>query len=280
MEGEVGEYRGRFAPTPSGPLHFGSLVAAVGSYLEAKSRGGQWLLRMEDLDTPRMVPGAAGDILQTLESFGFKWDGDVVWQSARTLAYRDAFDRLVQAGQVYACACSRTVQEGSNCARNCADANVSADRIRSWRVRGGKEAILWNDRLRGPQRDPPSGDFVVLRVDGVFAYQLAVAVDDAEQGVTDVVRGADLLDSTSRQIRLQRLLGLHEPGYLHLPIARDAGGEKLSKQTRAPAIRSGDAGQLAAALRFLGQAVPAEALSVEELWLWALVAWKPLSIPL
>ncbi len=235
---------------------------------------------MEDLDPPRVVPGAADEILRTLESFGFEWDGDVMWQSARAEAYRDALDRLRREGHVYACACSRAVQEGSGCARNCAETVVPPGQIRSWRVRGGAEAILWNDRLRGPQRDQAPGDFVVLRGDGVFAYQLAVVVDDAEQGITDVVRGADLLDSTSRQIRLQRLLGYSEPGYLHLPIARDASGEKLSKQTRAPAMRSGDTGQLAAALRFLGQAVPAQSLSIEELWLWALKEWRPERIPL
>ncbi len=280
MESEVGApYRGRFAPTPSGPLHFGSLIAAVASYLEARSRSGEWLLRMEDLDPPRVMPGAAGEILRTLESFGFEWDGDILWQSARTPAYRDAFERLRREGKAYACSCSRTVQEGSNCAKNCAAMNIDEVEIRSWRARGGQAGIKWNDRLRGPQHDPPPGDFVVLRGDGVFAYQLAVAVDDAEQGVTDVVRGADLLDSTSRQIRLQRLLGLPEPGYLHLPIARDSHGQKLSKQTRAPALRHGDAEQLAEALRFLGQPAPSESLSLQDLWQWSLQEWRPGRIP-
>lgn len=221
---------GRFAPTPSGPLHFGSLVAAVASYLDARSRGGRWLVRMEDIDTPRVVPGAADDILETLERFGFEWDGPVLYQSTRIDAYREALEQLKRAGAVYPCSCSRTTTAPCTC--------TSGPR---WRVRF------------------PGDDFTVLRADGIFAYQLAVVVDDAYQGITDVVRGADLLDSTPRQIHLQKLLGFPTPRYVHVPVVTNEKGEKLSKQTLAPALDVNAAPELLkAALRFLGQNVPAD----------------------
>jgi glutamyl-Q tRNA(Asp) synthetase len=214
---------GRFAPSPTGPLHFGSLVAAVASYVDARSKGGKWLVRMEDIDTPRVVPGADADILRTLEGFGFDWDGPVLYQSARTGAYRAALDQLRRNGFVYPCSCSRTTTAPCTC--------TSGSR---WRV-----------RFEGD-------DFTVLRADGIFAYQLAVVVDDAYQSVTDVVRGADLLDSTPRQIHLQKLLGLPTPRYRHVPVVVNDKGEKLSKQTLAPPLDpSNPAAQLEAALRFL-----------------------------
>lgn len=277
-------YRGRFAPTPSGPLHFGSLVAAVGSYLEAKRHSGAWLVRIEDLDPPRVVPGAAEQILRTLEAFGFEWHGPVMWQSERTAAYRESFEKLLAQSHAYPCACSRSFQEGSRCAGNCRQAAGVGQQIRSWRVRVPETEVCWKDRLRGAQCDHLSrdgGDFVVLRADGVFAYQLAVVIDDAEQGITDVVRGVDLLDSTARQICLQRHLEIPTPGYLHLPVAKNERGEKLSKQTRAQGIAaSGDAVQLASALRFLGQPAPSEPGSIRELWSWAVTEWRPKRIPL
>lgn len=221
---------GRFAPTPSGPLHFGSLVAAVASYLDARSRGGRWLVRIEDIDTPRVVPGSAANILDTLERFGFDWDGAVLYQSTRLDAYRDALEQLKRSGAVYPCSCTRTTTERCRC--------TTGSR---WRVRF------------------PGDDFTVLRADGIFAYHLAVVVDDAYQAVTDVVRGADLLDSTPQQMHLQKLLGLPTPRYVHIPLVTNEKGEKLSKQTLAPALDVKDAPRLLReALRFLGRSDPEE----------------------
>ncbi len=235
-------YRGRFAPSPTGPLHFGSLVTALASYLDARVSGGDWLVRMEDVDTPRCVPGAADSILHTLRAFGFEFAVPVVYQSERTELYRAAFERLRGDGFVYPCTCSRREVCG------CRDGVTNPDKPVAWRVRAPK----------GEGVD----DFIVLRSDELFAYQLAVVVDDADQGVTDVVRGADLLDSTPRQMLLQKMLGYPHPRYLHVPIVVNAAGEKLSKQTLAPAldlVRRGE--ELRAALRFLGQP---EADSLEE----------------
>jgi len=231
---------GRFAPSPTGPLHFGSLVTAVASYLDARSKNGRWLVRMEDLDTPRNVPGADVDILRTLEAFGFEWDGPVLYQSTRIDAYHDALEKLKQAGAAYPCSCTRTTTAPCTC--------TSGNR---WRVRFDGD------------------DFTVLRADGIFAYQLAVVVDDAFQGVTDVVRGADLLDSTPRQIHLQKLLGLATPRYEHVPLVVNDKGEKLSKQTLAPALDINRAPELLAeALEFLGRPyAPGE--TAADIWLWA-----------
>lgn len=283
---------GRFAPSPTGPLHFGSLLAAVGSYLDARAQGGRWLVRMEDLDPPRVQPGAADDILRTLESFGFAWDGAVLYQSTRTEAYRTAFDQLCAAGLVYPCGCSRkeladsalTGQGGSRYPGTCRS-GLAGRTPRAWRVRVANEVIRFTDRLQGlrEQRlDQEVGDFVIRRADGPFAYQLAVVVDDAAQQVTDVVRGADLLDSTPRQIYLHRLLELPAPTYLHLPVALDCSGQKLSKQTKAAPIQtSGAVGLLWEALRLLGQNPPRELqqASIPELWAWALPNWSVESIP-
>jgi glutamyl-Q tRNA(Asp) synthetase len=261
-------YRGRFAPSPTGPLHFGSLVAAVGSFLEAKSRSGEWLVRIEDLDPPRTVPGAADDILRTLEACGMAWDGAVVYQSARSDAYHAAVHALRQLGLIYPCACSR---------REIADSGIAGIEgyVYPGTCRGG--AVDREDGARAARRHPRRarrvrrpiqsciaqnveteiGDFVLYRADRVFAYQLAVVIDDAEQGITDVVRGADLLDSTPRQIFLQQKFKFATPRYVHLPVAVNAQGEKLSKQTRAPAIDASHPGDaIAAALRFLGHAPP------------------------
>jgi glutamyl-Q tRNA(Asp) synthetase len=286
-------YRGRFAPSPTGPLHFGSLVAAVGSYVEARTRGGEWLVRIEDLDTPRAVPGAADDILRTLERCAMQWDRSVVCQSARTDAYHAALHALRQHAQVYACACSRREVadsallgiEGYVYPGTCRAGLPAGRAARAWRVRTAGASIAVEDAVQGRlahRLDAEIGDFVLYRADGVYAYQLAVVVDDAEQGVTDVVRGADLLDSTTRQIHLQRLLGLATPHYAHLPVAVNAQGQKLSKQTLAPAIDAADAApSVWSALRFLGQQPP-PALArapLAEVWAWAFANWSLAKVP-
>ncbi|MCL2344306.1 MAG: tRNA glutamyl-Q(34) synthetase GluQRS [Desulfobulbus sp.] len=288
-------YRGRFAPSPTGPLHFGSLVAAVGSALDARSQGGEWLLRMEDVDTPRNVPGAADDILRTLAAFGFEWDGPVLWQSRRRDAYAAALEHLCQAGWAYACACSRkeiadsatrpAVDGGLAYPGTCRNGLPPGRAARAWRLRVTDEETAFTDRVQGRQTqrlERDVGDFVLRRADGLFAYQLAVVVDDAWQGVTDIVRGADLLDSTPRQIGLQRCLGYPQPRYAHLPVAANAAGEKLSKQTRAPVLdRNRAAAELVRALHFLGQRAPVElALSrPAEVWDWARQHWDFTALP-
>jgi len=277
-------YVGRFAPSPTGPLHFGSLVAALASWLDCRSAGGRWLLRMEDLDQPRVMPGAADAILRQLEACGLAWDGPVVYQSARRELYEQALREL--AGHTYRCACTRKELEdsalaidGSRVYPGTCRAGLPADRApRAVRVRTDAGPVRFADRVQGPIEQSVErevGDFVLLRADGVIAYQLAVVVDDAAQAVTDVVRGADLLDSTARQIHLQRLLGAATPRYLHVPVATNAAGEKLSKQTRAA-----DAGprDLAAALEFLGQPAPG-GLAGSALLEWAVRHWDPLRVP-
>ena len=267
-------YRGRFAPSPSGPLHFGSLVAAVASYLDARTAGGEWLVRIEDIDTPRNVQGAAEHILETLYAFGFTVDGDVLWQSSRVAAYQQALDQLLRDGAVFPCGCSRK-DVGDVYAGKCRHGLTTGPR--SWRLRVDDSPVVFSDRLLGPQSEVLSnsvGDFVLKRADGLWAYQLAVVVDDAFQGVTHVVRGADILGSTARQIYLQKALGLPTPVYLHIPLAMNADGEKLSKQTMAPAItRENAAEELGRALRFLGQDAP-NFDSVEEAWKWAFDHWE------
>lgn len=286
-------YRGRFAPSPTGPLHFGSLVAAVASYLEAKAHNGQWLVRIEDLDTARTVPAAANDILRCLEAYGMHWDGAVLYQSSRGNAYRAALDRLRRDGKVYGCACTR--REVADSALHGIDGPVypgtcrhglpAGRAARATRVSTAGAQIRFEDVIQGALEqhvEHEVGDFVVHRADGLFAYQLAVVVDDAEQGITDVVRGADLLDSTPRQIWLQRLLGLPTPRYAHAPVAVNQRGEKLSKQTHARALDAAQAAPtLALALRFLRQPVPAELdrAPVAAVWAWAMAHWQPQHIP-
>jgi glutamyl-Q tRNA(Asp) synthetase len=268
--------RGRFAPSPTGPLHFGSLVAATASYVDARSAGGSWIVRMEDLDRERVRPGAADGILATLERFGFEWSGSVMWQSQRTEAYREAFERL----DVYPCGCTRKEIGGTRYPGTCAAGLPPGKQPRAWRVRTTTAPIEFVDRLQGTQSQnlaETSGDFVVLRADGLFAYHLAVVVDDAAQRITDVVRGADLLEETPRQIYLQQLLGVTTPRYLHIPVATDAAGVKLSKQTRAPALDPARVpAQIVAALRFLGQQPPLELERAlpPEIWKWAIAHWS------
>jgi glutamyl-Q tRNA(Asp) synthetase len=254
-------YRGRFAPSPTGPLHFGSLVAAVGSWLRARAQNGVLIVRMEDLDPPREVPGAAADILATLAKFGMESDEPVLFQSRREEAYDNAFRRLLDANHVFACTCSRSdleLQKGFHRDTCIAPANSGHAPVRApaWRLRAPDLSIDFNDLANGPQSQnlrQDIGDFVVKRTEGWYAYQLAVVIDDAFQGITEVVRGADLLDSTPRQIYLQRLLGYPTPTYLHMPLVVDASGQKLSKQDHARAVDGDDpVPAMHTALEFLG----------------------------
>ncbi|KGE01743.1 glutamyl-tRNA synthetase [Achromobacter sp. RTa] len=250
-------YVGRFAPSPSGPLHAGSLVAALASWLDARAHGGRWLLRIEDVDTPRTVPGAAERIMAQLEALGLSWNGEIMWQSSRGGAYQAAFDALAARGLIYGCGCTRReiadsalrgqTQPGADGERpypgTCRNGLPEGRQARAWRVRLPEGVERFEDRWLGPQEQDVAravGDMALRRADGLWAYQLAVVVDDAAQGVTDVVRGADLLSSTARQRVLGRLLGLPPVRYLHVPLILDAGsGLKLSKQNGAPPIDTG-----------------------------------------
>jgi len=287
-------YRGRFAPSPTGPLHFGSLVAAMASYADARAAAGQWLVRIEDVDVPRARPGAADAILRALERLGFEWDAPVWRQSQRRAAYEEALAALCAAGLAYPCACTRRELAANPMGRigervypgTCRDglAGERATRRRtSMRVRVPAAPIAFTDRLCGRQEQRLAedvGDFIVRRSDGVFAYQLAVVVDDAAQRITDVVRGADLLASTPRQIHLQRALGLPTPRYLHVPVAIDARGAKLSKQRGAQALPAAPLPALLAAWAFLGQAMPPCApSSPREFWAFASANWRPARLP-
>ncbi len=281
-------YIGRYAPSPTGPLHFGSLVAAVGSYLDARAQGGRWLLRMEDLDPPREIPGAADGILKTLEAFGFEWDGEVLYQGRRHAAYAEAAASLLKAGAAFPCACSRKEiadsgvhgLEGPIYPGTCRHGLPPGREARALRLKVPDQGIFFEDGFQGTVSQNLArdiGDFIIRRVDGAHAYQLAVVVDDAFQGVNQVVRGADLLLSTPRQFFLQGLLGLPHPHYLHLPVAVNPAGEKLSKQTHARPVSDTQPGPgLWAALVYLHQGPP-EALrdaSIEEIWVWAVAHWR------
>lgn len=286
-------YRGRFAPSPTGELHFGTLLAAVGSYLQARSRHGEWLLRIEDVDTTRRVPGAADALLNALEGFGFEWDDDVVYQAQRTELYESALATLAEKGLIYPCTCSRKqlaeehpdhrppgVYDG-----RCRRRHLPVREAHALRLRVADRLIGFDDPVMGhyqQQLARECGDFIIKRKDGLFAYQLAVVVDDAEQGVTEVVRGVDLLDSTPRQIYLQQQLGYPRPDYLHLPLLVDAHGNKLGKSTGAAALDlSHPALYLHSALELLGQKPPEELSrsSLNQLWQWAIEHWGHRRIP-
>jgi glutamyl-Q tRNA(Asp) synthetase len=287
----IARYRGRFAPSPTGPLHFGSLVAALASYCDARAAGGEWLVRIEDVDEPRSRAGAESAILDTLTRYGFAWDGPVVRQSERSAEYERALARLCTIGSVYPCACTRRDLElapfGATGERvypgTCRDGIASDHRHRAQRVRVDATPISFVDRLQGPQRQDLAhdiGDFVVRRADGLFAYQLAVVVDDALQGMTTIVRGADLLASTPRQIFLQQLLGMPTPEYLHVPVALNRAGEKLSKQTHAQSLPDDPMPPLLAAWRFLDQRAPDVRLHSADTFLaWAVSAWSRAQLP-
>ena len=279
-------YRGRFAPSPTGHLHAGSLSTAIGSYLEARCRGGEWLLRIEDIDPPREVAGAAAGILHTLEQLGFEWDGPVLYQHTRLEAYQAALNQLQQQGLAYGCGCSRSEiaaygrrgLEGWIYPNLCRDGLPQGKTARAWRMRVPAGDYRFYDRLRGWQQQNVAadiGDFVLRRADGLFAYQLAVVVDDAAQGITDVVRGADLLDSTARQIVLQQALQVPTPSYCHLPLLVNQAGEKLSKQTLAPPLDLTQPAQtLRQGLQRLGLLPPPECQQISELWQWARAHWQ------
>lgn len=282
-------YIGRFAPSPTGLLHIGSLLTAVASYADARAHGGRWLVRMEDLDPPREMPGAADHILRTLEAFGFEWDGEVVYQSRRSRIYEAALARLKDMGLAYPCYCSR--KEWQAAAPAGVDGFVYNGRCRkpeqrpeahgkqaAWRVRVPDETVGFEDGIvgyYGQNLAREIGDFVLLRADGYWAYQLAVVADDAEQGVTHVVRGQDLLVSTPRQIYLQRVLGVSTPYYAHLPLLVNKMGQKWSKQTLAPAL---DVMQreklLLQVMSYLNIPLPPEKAHVQELLLWTVNHWK------
>lgn len=287
-------YVGRFAPSPTGPLHLGSLVAAMASYLDAKAHHGAWLVRVEDLDRDRNVAGIDRHILDSLQRCGMQWDGDVTWQTQRTDLYNVALEQLLAKGAAYPCSCSRREiadsqlrlgQSGAGLVYpgTCRNGLATGKPARAMRLRvpdAPDDEYCFDDRWAGvtcQRLATEVGDFVIRRADGFWAYQLAVVVDDAEQGVTDVVRGADLLDSTPRQLFLQDVLGLPHPEYLHVPVVANADGEKLSKQTGALAFDSGGdaealvASALVPAARFLGLDVAAD--SIRAFWQAAIPAW-------
>ena len=286
-------YRGRFAPSPTGPLHFGSLVAAVGSYLDAKAHGGVWLVRMDDLDLSRTVPGAADLILRSLESLGMAWDETVVYQSKRSAAYEAALKVLKKRKLIYPCACSRREiadsavggLDGPIYSGTCRKGLLAGRAARADRVITDNTRIELKDVIQGKivhSLERQVGDFVVKRADGYYAYQLAAVVDDAAQGITDVVRGADLLDSTTRQIYLQQLLGYTTPHYAHLPVAVNVLGEKLSKQTLAAPIDNRELlATLNAALAFLGQdtITDADPKKMADFWKRAIAGWDLARVP-
>ena len=286
MTGEPARYAGRFAPSPSGPLHFGSLLAAVASYGQALINNGRWLVRIEDIDPPREQPGADEQILKTLESYGFEWDGPATYQSGFTTRHEALVAKLLQEGGAFPCSCSRrdmadlprgalgAIYPGT-CRQGCLPGDFAI------RVQVDDKPVEFEDRLQGriQQRlQSESGDFIIKRRDGLIAYHLAVVVDDFDQGITEVVRGIDLMDSTPRQIFLQRRLGFTTPTYLHIPVAMNAEGQKLSKLTGARAIDSHDTGAtLHLALRCLNQDPPAELLQADNrtIWDWVSGNWDP-----
>ena len=286
-------YRGRFAPSPTGPLHFGSLVAAIGSYLDAKAHGGVWLVRMDDLDLSRTVPGAADLILRSLESLGMAWDEPVVYQSKRSAAYEAALKVLKKRKLIYPCACSRREiadsavggLDGPIYSGTCRKGLLAGRAARADRVITDNTRIELKDVIQGKivhSLERQVGDFVVKRADGYYAYQLAAVVDDAAQGITDVVRGADLLDSTTRQIYLQQMLGYTTPRYAHLPVAVNVLGEKLSKQTLAAPIDNRELlATLNAALAFLGQdtITDADPKKIADFWKRAIAGWDLARVP-
>lgn len=288
------DYIGRFAPSPTGLLHIGSLLTALASYADARANRGKWLVRMEDLDPPREMPGAAAHILHTLEAFGFEWDREVVWQSRRHSLYRDALGRLKEKGLLYPCYCSR--KDWQAAAAQGADGFVYNGRCRrpedrphtdkppAWRIRVNDETIGFDDGIVGHYAQNLArdiGDFILLRADGFWAYQLAVVADDADQGITHIVRGQDLLVSTPRQIYLQRSLGFTTPHYAHLPLLVNKHGQKWSKQTLAPALDENHKEQLLRqVLQYLNLPPAPEVSRPQALLSWAIEHWQPHKIPI
>jgi glutamyl-Q tRNA(Asp) synthetase len=278
-------YRGRFAPTPSGPLHFGSITSALGSYLQAKSQSGKWLVRIEDIDKPRNQPGATENILYTLETLGLHWDEDILIQSQRIPVYREILEHLIERDLVYPCICSRSQAKGIPYPGTCRNGISIKKKNRSLRLRTDSNITEFVDQIQGDfhqQLGSDVGDFVLRRADGIIAYHLAVVADDEFQGITEIVRGADLLDSTPRQIYLQKLQDYSTPAYCHLPIATYHNGKKISKQNHAPGVDHKNAAEvLFKALEFLGQQPARESgnASVDEIIQWGIQHWNLSSVP-
>ncbi|QKK02504.1 MAG: tRNA glutamyl-Q(34) synthetase GluQRS [Pseudomonadota bacterium] len=278
-------YVGRFAPSPTGPLHFGSLVAAVGSYLRARSRNGQWRIRIDDIDRRREIPGAARDQLRTLARFGLGPDGPVSYQHRNAARHRQALHRLLDARHAFWCGCTRRqLPPDGRYPGTCRNGLPAQRKPRSVRVNTqDAPTIRFDDVVQGACEEHPgqrSGDFIILRGDGVIAYQLAVVVDDASEGITEVVRGADLIDSTARQLYLYENLGLPAPGWMHLPVVTDEHGRKLSKSDGDdPVAARPEAEALRLALRALGHEPPPGCRSLDAQWHWARSHWSPAAIP-
>jgi glutamyl-Q tRNA(Asp) synthetase len=275
-------YRGRFAPSPTGPLHIGSVVAALASYLDARSKNGTWLVRMEDLDPPRESAGASAEILRTLEALGLLWDESVVYQSHRHDAYEAALELLASQQLLYLCHCSRSELLGQTIyPGTCRGLALSAGQSSALRCRVPALEVIFDDSLQGhygQHLGNEVGDFVVRRKDGYYAYQLAVVVDDGWQQITDVVRGIDLLESTPRQLYLQHCLQLPQPRYAHIPVVVNALGQKLGKQQLAPSISgTAPASVLVHALRYLAQSPPSTLLQepASTVLQWAVQHWQP-----
>jgi glutamyl-Q tRNA(Asp) synthetase len=285
-------YIGRFAPSPTGPLHYGTMVAAIASFLQARAHDGKWLLRIEDVDTGRCIKGVDTQMLNTLEAFAMHWDGEVVYQSQRTLIYEQALYNLEHKNLIYPCTCSRRqlIDETGLASPvypgTCKGMTHWPSKDYAVRLKVPDEIIQFDDAVYARQQQQLAdevGDFIIKRRDGLFAYQLAVVVDDAAQGISEVVRGADLLDSTARQMYLQRCLGYAQPDYLHLPLVLDEAGNKLGKSTGAAAIDNKDPRTtIISILNFLGQSLPAaiEQVSLDELWQHAIALWNPGRIPM
>ena len=288
----IAQYIGRFAPSPTGPMHFGTLIAAVGSYLQAKTNQGQWLIRMEDVDTTRVVEDSDTQLLNSLEAFGFEWDSEVIYQTTRNVLYSDALERLNQQHLIYPCTCSRKhlashvdYKKTGVYPGTCREQSLPFQGEHALRLKVSNTNIRFDDMIMGPQQEnlaTECGDFVIKRKEGLFAYQLAAVVDDASQGITEIVRGADLLDSTARQIYLQQLLGYKTPTYIHLPLALGDDGNKLSKQSESRAIDNNHPTlALVDALSHLGQQPP-ESLKnhpLDDIWTWAIQHWDIKTIP-
>jgi len=281
-------YKGRFAPSPTGAVHYGTLIAAVGSYLQARTNRGQWYLRIDDIDRTRKIEGADTAIIKTMESFGFEWDGEIVYQSSQTEYYQQALEQLMSHSLVFPCLCSRKQLAESHSEvypGTCRNRQLPESKQHALRIRAKNIDISFNDAVMGPQQqniEKQCGDFIIKRRDGLFAYQLAIVVDDAMQNITEIVRGADLLASTPRQIYLQQLLHYPTPDYCHLPLAVDAAGNKISKSAGATRININNREKLLlSVLDFLGQQPPDELAkcTLNDIWAWAIKHWKLSLVP-
>ena len=282
------DYRGRFAPSPTGAVHYGTLIAAVGSYLQARKNNGKWFLRIDDIDLTRKIEGSDTALIKTLETFGFEWDGEIIYQSSQTRHYQQALEQLVSQTLVFPCLCSRKKladSHGKIYPGTCRHRQLPENKPHALRIRTANINISFNDAVMGRQQqniEKQCGDFIIKRRDGLFAYQLAIVVDDAMQNISEVVRGADLLDSTPRQIYLQQLLHFPTPAYCHLPLAVDAAGNKISKSAGATRINIDNREKLLlSALGFLGQQPPDELTEcgLNDIWAWAIEHWQLSLVP-